>query len=182
MKPWTFAVLLLFAPSLGAAEVLGTATIVNGTSLFGSNHRVRPTLGYDIGNYATQRALFDDLWVDSTDVDSVLIATAASDTDFTAFAIRLGDGKSDYLCIGTCEDITCGVYCGREGQFFNVSTPDLGPATIEKVSLRINSLSFGRDSRGGQIVEYSFTVTVEGTRGRVPALPTSWGSLKNRYR
>jgi len=172
----------LFLPVCGWTEVLATATSASGGSIVGTSHRVRPSLGYDIGNYAIQRVLFDDVWVDSTSAGTILLATAASDTDFAAFSARLTDRVADYLCLGTCEEISCGGICAPESLFFHESTPDLGPAVVERVSLRINSLSFGRDTRGGQIVQYSFTVTVEGTRGTVSVRPTSWGALKARYR
>ena len=172
----------LFLPVCGWTEVLATATSVNGGSIHGTSHRVRPSLGYDIGNYAIQRVLFDDVWVDSTSVGTVLVASAASDTEFSAFSARLTDGVADFLCLGTCEEISCAEICAPESLFFRIGAPDLGPAVIDSVSLRIESLSFGRDSRGGQIVQYGFTVTVEGTRGSLPARSVSWGALKARYR
>lgn len=174
-------VVLLTLPTLGAADVLGTANIVSGSTLAGPDHRVRPTFGYDLGNYAIQKILFDDVWIDSTSVGSVLVATASSDADFSAVAARLSDNAADWLCVGTCEEITCSERCGRENLVFALMTPDFGPSTIESVTLRIEALSFGMDPRAGQIVQYTFAISVEGEQG-VPVRPASWGSLKASYR
>lgn len=151
-------------------------------SLIGTEHRVHPVIGYDLGNAATQRVLFDDVWIDSSSVGSVLSASAPHDANFSAVAARLTNGAADPLCIGTCEEISCAATCGPESLFFRLTTSDFAPATVEKVSLRVDALSFGTDSRGGQIVQYTFTITVEGSNGTVPSLPVSWGRLKTRYR
>jgi hypothetical protein len=115
-------------------------------------------------------------------VGAILEASAVSDTDFAVIASRLANGGQDEVCVGFCEEISCGAVCAPESLFFNLSSTDFSPASIKKVSLRIDALSFGRDSRGGQTVFFSFTVTIEGDRGVVPIRPTSWGRLKSRYR
>src|SRR6267378_80807 len=183
MKPPVLAVLaILLLPAPGRGAVLGTATLSTGTSLVGAEHRVRPTFGYDLGDFATQKLLFDEVWIDSSSVGSVLVATVDSDTDFSAVAARLTNSTPDYLCIGTCEEITCGATCGPESLFFHLPTSDFAPATIQKVSLRVDALSFGMDGQGDPIVLYTFAITVEGVKGVVPTLPVSWGKLKSRYR
>jgi hypothetical protein len=151
----------------GEGVVLGTATITSGGSLVGDNHRVRPTFAYGLGNAAIERALFNDAWIDSTSVGSILVATARSDVDFSAVAASLTNGSADFLCVGTCEEISCGATCSEgEGRLFGLATPDFGTVTIDKISLQIDSLSFGRDGRGGQIVQYTFTIRVHGTAHR----------------
>ena len=125
--------------------------------------------GYDLGNAATEKLLFNEAWIDSSSVGSVLVATARSDPDFPAVVDYLTNGIADYVCVGTCEQISCGGTCTAESRLFGLATPDFEGATIEKVSLQIDSLSFGRDGRGGQVVLYQFTIKVYGVRGRHPA-------------
>ncbi len=173
--------LLLLLPAIGRAGVLGTATITHGNSIDGPDHRIRPAFGYDPGNWAIQRLLFEDTWLDSTSVGTVLEATAETDTDFASVAGRLADGIDDIILLCNCEAIACRCLGATESRFFALSTPDFGPAAVERVRLSVDALSFGRDSRGGQMVEYSFTITVEGRKG-VPTLPTSWGRVKATYR
>lgn len=184
MKRSLLAVAFVLLPGTCSAAVIASMTLSTGYSLNGPDHRVRPTFGYDIGNYATQRVLFDDVWIDSTSVGSVLVATAASDTDFTSIAYRLTDGVADVVTLGTCEAISCketGSVLG-EGAFFGLTTPDLGPAQIEKISLRVDALSFGLAPRGEAMINYTFTVIVEGQAGTVPVRGTTWGRLKASYR
>lgn len=176
------ALFLFMIPGISAAEVLASRTLEGGGTLRSAEHRVHAAFGYEIGNYATQRVLFDDTWLDSTSVGSVLVATAASDTDFAAIAQRLTDGILDYVYLGTWESGFYGAI-GGEGAFFGLTTTDLGPATVEAISLRIDALSFGLDPRFQQpIVLYTFTVTVEGQRTLVPVRTASWGGLKAAYR
>jgi len=168
------AALVAFPVGVGA-DVLGTATFANGSSFNGTDHRVRPALGYDVGNGL--KLLFDNFWIDSTSVGSVLTATADSDTAFNTVAAYLTNGTDDAICVGTCEAISCGFWCTGEAQFFGISRPDLGPAVIEQVSLQIDDLTFGRAPRGDQMVSFKFTVTVEGRRStpNVPPIAVSGG-------
>jgi hypothetical protein len=168
--------LLLLVPTNANPAVIGTATVTTGWTLVGPEHRVRPRLSYD-----SPRALFEEVWVDSTNVGLVLEATAESDTDFVAIASRLGNGTQDEVCVGTCEEISCSALCAPESLFFSLDTTDFSPATVKKVSLRIDELSFGLDSREGQIVMFTFTIIVEGDQAGVPARSISWGSIKARY-
>ncbi len=170
--------IVLLAATPGNAAILGTGTLSSGWSIHEGQHRVRPKLSY-VDSY---RALFDETWVDSTSVGTVLVATADSDTDFAFIAARLSDGAAEDICVGTCEAIQCAAECTSEQRFFSLSAVDFLGATVSKVSLRVNSLSFGLDPQGGQIVLFSFTVTVEGTKGNVPVKPTSWGRLKGLCR
>jgi hypothetical protein len=174
---WTLGLMLL-VPSFATAEMLGTTTVSHGGTLVGPAHRVRPKVS---SNYS-ERGLFDETWVDSTDVGTMLEASAASDTDFAAIASRLTNGAQEHFCVGICEEISCGSLCGPESLLFGLQSTDFSPATVTKILLRIDGLSFGLDSRGGQIVLFTFTVMVEGERGLVPARPTSWGRVKFRYR
>lgn len=153
----------------GRFELLGTATVTSRGTLVGPDHRVRPTFGYDIGNAATEKLLFNSVWIDSSSVGSTLVATARSDADFSAVAGNLTNGIADHVCAGACEQITCGAACAEEGRLFGLATPDFKGTTIGKVCLRIDSLSFGRDDRGGQVVRYRFTIEVYGVRARHPA-------------
>ena len=182
MRRFALAFALVLLPRLSSAAVIASGTLATSNSLTGPDCRVRPTFGYDIGNYATQHALFDDVWLDSTSVGSVLVATAATDTDFAAVTARLTDGVADFVCLGTCEAITCAETCAPEGRLFGLATSDLGPAQIQKISLRVDALSFGLAPHGEPMVSYTFTVIVEGQAGTVPIRATSWGRLKSRYR
>ena len=181
MKRLVVLLVLALLPSVSAAGVLASKTLEAGGSMRGPGHRVRPAFGYEIGNYATQRVLFDETWIDSTSVGTVLVATAATDTDFTAIASRLTDGVVDYVGLGTWEE---GFYgsLGGEGAFFGLATPDLGAVTVEKISLRVDALSFGTAPLGEPMVNYKFTVIVEGQPTTVPAHTASWGCVKAIYR
>lgn len=179
MRYWVLAIgFLLLDPVSGSAAVLGTGTLTSGWSIHEGQHRVRPKLSY-VDSY---RGLFDDVWVDSTSLGTVLVATADSDADFAFIAGRLSDGSPEDLCVGTCEAIECAAECTSEQRFFSLAVTDFLGATVNKVSLRVNSLSFGLDPQGGQIVLFSFTVTVEGAKGSVAVRPASWGRLKSLYR
>jgi hypothetical protein len=126
--------------------------------------------------------LFDEVWLDSSSVGTTLIATAASDTDFAGVAARLTNGITDYLCIGNGKEINSFDICTPENLLFSVASPDLGPATIESISLRVNALSFTIDPRVGEVTNFSYTITVEGQTGTVTTRSSSWGKLKSTYR
>jgi hypothetical protein len=68
------------------------------------------------------------------------------------------------------------------GACFGLTTPDLGPAQVEKISVRVDALSFGLAPRGETMINCTFTVTVEGKLGTVPVRGTSWARLKAGYR
>ncbi len=178
------ALVISLLPSVCSAGVLAIKTLTTGNSLTGTEHRVRPTFGYDPASDGMRHVLFDDVWIDSTSVGAVLVATATSDPGFAAVATRLTDGIVDYVVLGTCEAVTCAETgaLGGEGAFFGLSTPDLAPAHVEKISLRVDALSFGLAPRGEAMINYSFTVTIEGQPGTVPVRPWSWGRLKTNYR
>ena len=173
---------LVLVPAVCGSAVLGHFTLTNGGSLQGSPGHVRPNLGYDVGNTATRRVLFDEVWLDSSSVGTTLTATAASDTDFAGVAARLTNGVSDYLCVGNGKEINSFDICAPENLIFAAPSPDLGPATIERISLRVDALSFTIDPRVGEVTNFSYTITVEGQAGSVPARAGSWGRLKAAYR
>jgi len=173
---------LVLVPAACSSAVLGQFTMTNGFSLQGSLGHVRPIVGYDVGNSATQRVLFDEVWLDSSSVGTTLVATAASDTDFAGVAARLTNGVSDYLCVGNGKEINSSEICAPESLLFQIHSPDLGPATIESISLRVNALSFTIDPRAGEVTNFSYTITVEGHSGTVPTRSSSWGKLKASYR
>jgi len=100
----------------------------------------------------------------SLSVGSVLDATTDSDPDFAAVTSYLTNDTADVVCVGTCEEIPCGATCTEEARLFGLPTTDFSGATIEKVSLRVDSLSFGRDDRGGEVVRFQFTIKVRGVR------------------
>jgi hypothetical protein len=182
MKTAVFLVAVLLLPAtVGRAEVLGTATLTSGQSFRGAAHRVRPAFGYNIGNAEIEKVLFNDSWIDSSSVGLTLDATPASDSDFSAVAAYLTNGTADLVWLGTCEEISCGFWGSTEDRSFSLATPDFAPATIQRVRLRVNDLSFGLDTRGGEVVYFSFTVSVEGER-TTPVRPMSWGQLKAAYR
>lgn len=183
MRRMLLALAIMLFPALSSAGVLATMTLTTGNSLTGTELRVRPIFGYDPANYATRRILFNDVWIDSTSMGTVLVATAASDTNFAALAARLTDGVADEIWLGTCEAISCAETGAlSEGAFFGLMTPDLGPAQVEKISLRIDELSFGLAPHGEPMINYSFTVIVEGQPGTAPVRGTTWGRLKSSYR
>jgi len=178
------ALTIWFLPAAGSAEMLATRTLTTGNGLTGTEHRVRPIFGYDPGGGGVRHVLFDDVWIDSPSVGAVSVETAASDTEFAAVATRLTDGIVDHIALETCEAITCAETgaLGGEGAFFGLTTPGLGPAHIEKISLRVDALSFGLAPRGEATINYTFTVTAEGQSGTVPVRTSSRGRLKSNYR
>lgn len=170
MRPWFLAMWLLLVPAMAHAEVLGVTTVTSGWSIHEPGHRVRPKLFYT----DAPEALFDETWIDSTSLGFVLAATIDSDSDFVAIASRLANDEQELLCIGTCQQISCTANCRTESAHFNLGSTDFWSARISRVSLRVDSLSFGLDPRfGGPIVRFSFTITVEGNRVPVPAVRVS---------
>ena len=172
------ALMLISQPLWVHGAVLGKQTIVSGNSIYGDEHRVRPKVDY----VDAPAALFDQMWIDSTSIGMTLEASAESDPDFSEIASRLANGLAEFLCVGTCEQVTCSATCGFEGARFGLSTEDFQGAVIRKVGLRVDALSFARDSRVGQVVLFTFTLTVEGDWDEVLSRSTSWGVLKATYR
>jgi FlgD Ig-like domain len=167
IRAWCFAAGLLLMPTMVRAAILGTITVTNGGSIHEPEHRVRPKLSYG----DSPEALFDETWIDSTSVGLLLEATSDSDHDFDVIASRLANDEQDELCVGTCQQISCFEICTTESNYFDLGSADFSSARISRVSLRVDSLSFGLDpDRGRPIVRFSFTITVEGDRMPVPAV------------
>jgi hypothetical protein len=143
MKRLLLALALLLIPATCCAQVLGSEVASGGSRMTGLDHRVRPFIGYAVG-IPNPRLPFDDTWFDSTNVGTVLVATAATDTDFATVVARLTNGVSDVLCWGTCETvpISCAASFASEAAFFQMATPDFGPVTIERVTLELNGMYF----------------------------------------
>jgi hypothetical protein len=183
IKHLLLALALLLIPATCCAEVLASEVISGGSRMTGLDHRVRPFIGYDVGT-PNPRLLFDDTWLDSTNVGTVLVATAATDTDFASVVARLTNGVSDVLCWGTCETvpISCAARYASEAAFFQMATPDFGPVTIERVTLELNEMYFRLDPVfQNPAVHWTFTITVEGY-STTPVRAPSWGSVKVIYR
>lgn len=148
------------APLEGTPVVLGTATLRNGSTIR-NEHRIHPAFAIETD---FSRTLFDDAWVDSSDVGLTLEASAQSDSDFNTIMAQLENGTSQDACIGWRESTGIGstFFCTSEKQLFDLPAVDFATSNIREITMRIDSLAFGLDPRGGAIVLFTFTVTVLG--------------------
>jgi len=160
---WLSAVSLVELPT----QVLGVVSFSDAVHRFDSSGRIRPYVGYYPG-----AALFDQSWLDTTQVGRVLVATADTDPDFVTVASQLSNGISDVLNIGVFQGGVGTLTGAPEAQWFDLAGPDFAPAHVRRITLRLDSLSFAAWPSGGPCVRYAFTITVEGTRARgEPANP-----------
>lgn len=191
--------LLMLLPLGLRSEVLGTAEFSIRNSNYGYESNLplimlRLQIGYVMpdGSFDPPCQLeFDDTRLDSTDVDTVLVAVAG-DLDFQCAAEYLTDNQPQAIGVAFYLPSRHGTGYGgpavreeSEQIAFSLDSTDFNGDAITSISIRLDELTFDIiDGSFFEVIDFycRVTVIVEGTRNSVPVESKSWGSIKSIYR
>ncbi len=127
-------------------------------------------------------------WLDSTEVDTVLIATNET-LDFSCVVNHLTNNYSEYVGVAFYRPSRVSGYGGPvsygiENELFSLDSLDFYGADITAISLRLDELNYNIDY--GSPCEFGYgycrvTMIIEGTWDNVAVETTSWGYIKSMY-
>ena len=128
--------------------------------------------------------LFNDVYLDSTDVGTLLSAGSADYPDFDRY-MNIVRTHGCYVYICGVSTATTRVVChgGLTQYVFGDSFDNLRGGnwrTIRTVSLRVDALEFDFSDPSKTVVRWTATVMLEDT-ARVPTERSTWGAIKSLY-
>jgi hypothetical protein len=172
--------MFILVPTICAADLLGTATAAQE---LGSNlkapHRVLPWFYFTV---APGAILFNDVWVDKSNVGTSRTATLLTDPGFAEVANRLTNGQVEQLSIGATLESVGGGDIEPEQSWFGLSTRDFKGALIDSIVFRVDALEFTDPNHiGGTTFSYMFSVFIHGRGPTVAAEAATWGRIKALY-
>jgi hypothetical protein len=160
-------------------ELLGTFT---GGSACSDVDSLPPVLNVWIRyySYIFGDALFKGVFLDTTQIDTVLTASDPTDPVYANIVERLTNGVWENIVIGSSKVLgLCGSTTRSEYIAFNLGVVDFYGATIDSISLTLDDLRF--EYTQGTRISWTATMKVYGD-WNIPVKTTTWGRIKALYR
>ena len=163
-----------------SSELLGTFTA--GSSYCSDVDSLPPVLNVWIRyySYIFGDALFKGVFLDTTQIDTVLTASDPTDPVYANIVERLTNGVWEKIEIGSSTVIgRCRRTTRIEYIAFNLGVVDFYGATIDSITLTLDDLRF--EYTQGTRIYFTATMKVYGD-WNTPVKTTTWGRIKSLYR